>query len=231
MKDCILFSGHFRTFEKTKQNIKAFIEENNMDVYCHLWVVNKEEVDIIENELKPVKMSYGYTKEFENSFMHLQERINQKNPKPNNTDNLASQASNHFSRYQAYNLVNKNADYKNLVYCRYDMGFSQVFNYKNVDSIVTPMAESYNIISDIFSIMPFEYASAYFLYNNFEYLHSTTFEPKFLDYLRDTHKYPENDIQIHINNRFCPHMLLLRNLFLKNVPTSQPIDLPLYLQR
>jgi hypothetical protein len=107
MKDCILFSGHFRTFEKTKQNIKAFIEENNMDVYCHLWVVNKEEVDIIENELKPVKMSYGYTKEFENSFMHLQERINQKNPKPNNTDNLASQASNHFSRYQAYNLVNK----------------------------------------------------------------------------------------------------------------------------
>ena len=43
MKKCIVLSGQYRTFDKTKENIKKFIDANELDVYCHLWSMDPKE--------------------------------------------------------------------------------------------------------------------------------------------------------------------------------------------
>ena len=43
-------------------------------------------------------------------------------------------------------------------------------------------------------------------------------------------KYPEHDIITHKEQRYCPHMMLLRNLFLKGAPFDI-VNIPVYLQR
>jgi hypothetical protein len=228
MKDCIVLSGHFRTFEKTKENIKKFIEINELDVYCHLWVTDPKEIEIIQEELRPVEFIHNSTEDYEWSFKEMQNRIFENNPKPGTIDVPATQASNHFSRRQAYRLIDR--EYDNLVYCRYDLGFQQLFTYENLSSVITPLEQSYNIISDIFAMMPFEFAPYYFLFDNFELLHSLPFQQQFLNYLREDHKYPEHDILTHINQRYCPHMLLLRNLVLNDIKFDK-VNLPVFLQR
>jgi hypothetical protein len=87
-------------------------------------------------------------------------------------DKLAGNASMNFGRKRAFNLVDK--EYRNLVYCRYDITFNPIFKFDNVDVLVTPLEESYNLISDIFAIMPFGDAKHYFIYDEYERLHSTT---------------------------------------------------------
>jgi hypothetical protein len=42
--------------------------------------------------------------------------------------------------------------------------------------------------------------------------------------------YPENDIKIHVEQRYCPHMILLRNLSMNGVEFTIE-NLPVYLQR
>jgi hypothetical protein len=98
------------------------------------------------------------------------------------------------------------------------------------DVILTPLEESYNLISDIFAIIPTQYAKSYFLYDEYERLHSTQFEPEFVDWLRDIKKYGDDNINIHMFERYCPHMMLLRNLFTDKTPFVT-MDIPVRLKR
>lgn len=230
MKNCIVLSGQYRTFEKTKKNLKHFIDVNEMDVFCHLWSTNHEEyVDIVET-LKPKSIVVEDTSKYADEFRLIQERAFATNPKVTTViDDIAKNASMNYGRKIAFESIKD--EYETLAYCRYDIGFDYIFKYENVDRVLTPEVESYNLISDIFAIMPFTDAPKYFLYDNYEHLYSTRFETEFENWLRLIKQYPENDIKIHKEQRYCPHMALLRNLHNNNVKYNTTTKLPVFLQR
>lgn len=228
MKKCIVLSGQYRTFDKTRENIKKFIEMNDLDVYCHLWSTNAKEIDDIKYSLKPRAILCEAHEKYKVQFDEMESRIRASNPKNAPDDKIAGNASMNFSRKKAFDLIEEKYDL--LVYCRYDINFRYVFQFENVDKIYTPLKESYNLISDIFGIMPFDLAKNYFIYDQYERLHSTKFETVFEDYLRHKKVYGEENIRIHKYDRYCPHMMLLRNLIMSNTPFST-FDLPVSLQR
>jgi len=229
MKNCIVLSGQYRTFDKTWENIKTYIDANEMDVYCHLWSTDEQEIKNVQERLKPTKFLAEDFSQYENVFMDIERRAHAANPKPKTIDSISKNASMNYGRFKAFGLID-DIEYENLSYCRYDLVFDPPFKFQEVGFIVTPIEESYNLISDIFAVMPFKWANAYFLYNNYEHLHSTQFEPEFEDWLRNVKKYPEHDIITHKEQRYCPHMMLLRNLFLKGAPFDI-VNIPVYLQR
>lgn len=229
MKNCIVLSGQYRTFDQTWENIKRFIDLNSADVYCHLWSTDEKEITSLVDRLKPKKYLTQDFSEFVDLFEAIERNILQKNPKGPNQDKLAGNASMNYSRKAAFDLVPKE-EYDNVIYCRYDIGFQQVFTFDGVDRIVVPFEESYNLISDIFAIMPMSMANSYFLYNDYERLHSTPWEPEFLDWLRNVKQYPEQDVQTHIHTRYCPHLMLMRNIIM-NGHIFHITNLPVYLQR
>jgi hypothetical protein len=228
MKKCIILSGQYRTFEKTKENIKKFIDINDMDVYCHIWSMDAREIDDVKHTLVPRAILCEDFKKYEDQFNKIESRIRSTNPKNAPDDKVAGNASMNFSRKRAFDLIEEKYDI--LVYCRYDIAFKYPFQFENVDKIYTPLEESYNLISDIFAIMPFDYAKNYFIYDNYEKLHSTQFEKDFEDYLRYKKVYGEENIRIHKHERYCPHMMLLRNLVMTNTP-FETFNLPVGLQR
>ena len=230
MRSCIVFSGQYRTFDQTSDNICRFIDINNLDVYCHLWSTDQREIDTVTDRLTPKKILVQDNSLFVDEFEKIEQGILSKNPKGPNQDKLARNASMNYSRKKAYDLVPKD-EYDFLVYCRYDIGFHQLFMFgDDVDRIITPFEESYNLISDIMAVMPMSMADSYFLYDEYERLHSTPWEPEFLDWLRNVKKYPEQDIQTHIHTRYCPHLMLMRNIIM-NGNTFEILNLPIYLQR
>jgi hypothetical protein len=225
MKNCIVLSGHYRTFDTTWENIKSFIDLNQLDVYCHLWSVDDtEESDrqlqsIIDKlELKSNRILRESPDDYKQKFKDIENRVKQINPKPNLIiqDKIWSTASMHYSRKAAYDLVKEN--YDNLVYCRYDILFDKIFKFENVDCILTPEAECYNLMSDIFAIMPFNMAKNYFVFNEFERLLSTQFEPEFEEWLNVVHKYGEHNIRIHKYHSYNTHMMLLRHFIMSKTP-------------
>jgi hypothetical protein len=233
MKNCIVLSGQYRTFDKTWPQIKEFMDTNNMDAYCHLWGVADEEENSrqfhqVKDRLKPQRIHQEpYSDKLETRFRDMETRIRVTNPKGPNNDKLAANASMNYSRKFAFDLINK--EYENVVYCRYDIGFRDIFRFDNIVSIVTPHEEAYNLISDIFAIMPIEFAKPYFLFDRYEELNSTPYDEKFIEYLR-FRKYPEHDIKTHVDNRYCPHMLLMRSLLEGEAPWCAE-HIPVYLQR
>lgn len=230
MRSCIVFSGQYRTFDQTSEKIRRFIDINNLDVYCHLWSTDQREIDNVTDRLTPKKILSEDNSLFVGEFDRIERDILSKNPKGPNQDKLAGNASMNYSRKKAYDLVPKD-EYDFLVYCRYDIGFNQLFMFgDDVDRIITPFEESYNLISDIMAVMPMSMADSYFLYDEYERLHSTPWEPEFLDWLRNVKKYPEQDIQTHIHTRYCPHLMLMRNIIM-NGNTFEILNLPIYLQR
>jgi hypothetical protein len=229
MKNCIIFSGHFRSLKYTIENIKEFIRLNGLDVYCFLWTTDPEEKKFVIDNLKPVNYRFEDQSKYENFFDQMEVRIRQINSKPADIDKVSGNASMHFARKQAYSLVRKN--YDNIFYCRYDIDIFEQFILKDkVDFLITPFEQSYNLISDIFAIIPRKYADHYFLYDECERLLSTNFEPKFEEWLRSIKKYGEENIRIHKYDRYCPHMMLLRNLWNNNVPFTIE-NLPLRIKR
>lgn len=217
MKNCIVFSGQFRTLKQTIHNIKEFIRINNLDVYCFLWTSDEEEKKFVIENLQPINFRFDDYSNYENIFDEIEKRVRSNNPKSAPNDKVSANASMNFARKQAYSLIEK--EYDNIFYCRYDIDIYEQFSLKeNVDFIITPSEESYNLISDIFAIIPKKYANHYFLYDEYEKLHSTQFEFSFEDWLRNIKKYGEENIRIHKNERYCPHMMLLRNLFNNNIP-------------
>ncbi len=230
MRRCIVLSGQYRTFDQTWKNIRNFIDLNGLDVYCHLWSTSEEEKNNVIDRLEPKKILVEDNSLYTETFNTIEKNILQNNPKGVNQDRLSGNASMNYSRRAAYDLIDKD-EYDYLVYCRYDIGFRSIFKFENnIESIITPLEESYNLISDIFAIMPMKMADSYFLYEEYERLQSTKWEPEFLNWLRNIKKYPERDIQTHIHTRYCPHMLLMRNILMSG-NSFATADIPIYLQR
>ena len=150
-------------------------------------------------------------------FESIESSIRFSNPKNSKTDILSNHASMNFGRKQAFNLVEE--EYDNFIYCRYDIDIFKVFKIEWIsDYIFAPFAESYDLISDIFCISPFKYAQYYFLFDVFQKLHSTDFESDFLYCLNNIKLYGTENIRSHRKERYCPHMLLLRNIFNNRIP-------------
>ncbi len=169
MKNCIVLSGQYRTFDQTWENIKRFIDLNQLDVYCHLWSDSQDEFNNVIERLNPVRIKLENYEVHKEEFEMMERRIRTMNPKNPNQDKIAGNASMNYSRKKAFDLIDD--EYDTLVYCRYDIKFGQLFDFKDVDMLITPFEESYNLISDIFAIMPFSYAKHYFLYDVYERLH------------------------------------------------------------
>lgn len=229
MKNCIVLSGQYRTFDSTWENIKNFIDINEADVYCHLWSTDSEEEKNVVERLKPKKYLVEDYNDYNGTFSTIEQNILRNNPKGPNQDKLSGNASMNYGRKKAFDLVPKN-EYDRLVYCRYDIGFHDLFKFNDVKNIVVPVEESYNLISDIFAIMPMRMAKSYFLYDDYERLHSTSWEPEFLNWLRSIKRYPEHDIQTHIHTRYCPHLMLMRNIVMSG-HIFTITNLPVYIQR
>jgi hypothetical protein len=229
MKNCIVLSGQFRTFDKTVGSIKQFIQMNDLDVYCHLWSKEQNEIDFVIDNLNPKEIVYEDYEKHSNTFTSIEERILKNNPKGPNQDKLAANASMNYGRKVAYSLVPKE-EYETIIYCRYDNRLGNMLLHKAPDFIITPLEESYNLISDIFAVMPRNMADSYFLFDEYERLHSTPWEPEFLEWLRNVKGYPEQDIQTHIHTRYCPHLMLMRNIIMSG-NNFQIVNLPVVLQR
>jgi len=219
MKKCIILSGQYRTFKETKQTIKAFVELNDLDVYCHLWSTNPDEIFDIEDTLQPKKMLAEDFSYYEEYFKSIESSIRFSNPKPSDMDVLSNHASMNYGRKKAFELIEEEYDY--FVYCRYDLDIYNIFSIESVSNCVfVPYEESYNLISDIFCIAPFKYAKHYFLFDRFQKLHSTDFESGFIEFLDRIKQYGAENIRIHREERYCPHMILLRNLYNNGIPYS-----------
>ncbi len=217
MNNCLVISGQFRTFRDISAKLKQFIEVNKLDVYAFLWSNDPEEKRFVLDELKPVNYQFEKYSAHQEIFEEMEKRIRVTNPKNAPNDKVAANASMNFARKQAYNLIRQ--PYDNIFYTRYDIDIIPNWTLaKQPESIITPIEESYNLISDIFAIIPTQYAKHYFLYDEYERLHSTQFEPEFEAWLRDIKKYGEENIRIHKYERYCPHMMLLRNLYMNKVP-------------
>ena len=215
----MVISGQFRTFRDTVRKMKQFIDINKLDVYAFLWSDDPEEKKFVLDELKPVEYKFEKYSAHQDIFGEMESRIRATNPKNAPNDKVAANASMNYGRKQAYNLVKK--PYDNIFYCRYDIDIIPNWTImQQPDSILTPTEESYNLISDIFAIIPTQYAFHYFLYDEYERLHSTQFEPEFEDWLRNVKQYGEENIRIHKYERYCPHMMLLRNLWINKVPVK-----------
>ena len=222
MKNCIVLSGEYRTFDQTWEGIKQFIDLNNLDVYCHIWSTDPQEIENVKTRLKPKAILSNDPNNYINQFNEMEQRIRLAHTKGPNQDKLAGNASMNYSRKKAFELIED--EYDMLVYCRYDIKFNNMFQFTKLDILLTPLEESYNLISDIFAIMPFEYAKHYFIYDEYERLHSTQFEPEFEHFMRDIREYGDNNMRIHMYERYCPHMMLLRNIYMngvKQVTTNQ----------
>ena len=222
MKNCIVLSGEYRTFDQTWEGIKQFIDLNNLDVYCHIWSTDPQEIENVKTRLKPKAILSNDPNNYVNQFNEIEQRIRLTHTKGPNQDKLAGNASMNYSRKKAFELIED--EYDMLVYCRYDIKFNNMFQFTKLDILLTPLEESYNLISDIFAIMPFEYAKHYFIYDEYERLHSTQFEPEFEHFMRDIREYGDNNMRIHMYERYCPHMMLLRNIYMngvKQVTTNQ----------
>ena len=226
MKNCLVLSGQFRSFDRTFGSIKQFIDNNQLDVYGHMWSTDQNEIDFVTDKLKTKNIVFQNTDLYADTFSAIEERILKNNPKAPNQDKLAGNASMNFARKSAYSLVPKDT-YDVIIYCRFDNLVGNMMLTGVPDVIVTPEQESYNLISDIFAIIPSRMADSYFLYDDYERLHSTPWEPAFLEWLRYLKKYPEQDIQTHIHTRYCPHLMLMRNIIMnghnyviENLPVS-----------
>jgi hypothetical protein len=229
MKSCIVISGQYRTFDQTWQGIKEFIDLNELDVYCHIWSDDTQEIENVKARLKPKAILSHNQKDYEDEFLAIEQRIRTVNPKGPNTDRLYGAASMHFGRKKAFDLVQD--EYDMLVYCRYDIRFEKMFQFTKLDIMLTPLEESYNLISDIFAVMPFQHAKHFFIYDEYERLYSTQFEPKFEHYMRDVRQYGDENMRIHMHERYCPHMALLRNLYMNGVKQVNTNQLTVSLQR
>lgn len=229
MKKCIVLSGEYRTFDKTYEGIKNFIQSNDLDVYCSLWFENQEQVEKIQSELNPKNLLILHYDQFRDSFHNIERNIRKNNPKEPNQDKLSGNASMYFCRQTAFDLVPK-GEYDILVYCRYDIDIKQNILIQNVDTIVTPLEESYDMISDIFAIMPMSMADSYFLFDDYERLHSTPIEPEIVDWMKNVNKNPEYAINQTVKMRYCPHLLLARSILLNGHKFSK-MDLPVSILR
>jgi hypothetical protein len=140
----------------------------------------------------------------------------------------------HFARRKAYELIEK--EYDNIVYSRFDTRLTTfkikplIAQYK--DAVITPTNEQYGMVSDIFAIIPWQHREGYFFYNRAEDILNRRFNKETKEWLTEKFFWPtgQRDIVLHDENRYCPHLLCMRNYFESNTPYLV-IDLPVYIKR
>jgi hypothetical protein len=215
MKKALAISGQYRTFGKTKNSIKQLIDANDLDVFFHLWSSDKSQEKEIVDFLNPKGYMVEDPGKYDQHFAEIENRIRTARNKGYGIDNLKKQISMNYSRYSVHNLIKE--DYDVIIYTRFDVQVNHTFILNTVPtSIITPAAEAWGSISDIFAIIPHHLTQYYFLYPVLEKLHSTSFEKDFKQYIFE--KYSQETLEIHDNQRYCPHVILLRNLFINKVP-------------
>ena len=139
----MVLSGQYRTFDKTKENIKKFIDANELDVYCHLWSLDQKEIDEVKYTLSPRAILCEDWEKYKETFEDIENRAKSANPKLPNTDKIAANASMNFGRKRAFELIQEKYDV--LIYCRYDIAFQYVFQFEKIDVVYTPLEQSYKI--------------------------------------------------------------------------------------
>lgn len=212
MKNCIVLSGEYRTFDVTWEQIKKLIDINELDVYCFLKSDNEEEINNVIQRLNPKKIVTGTLQEHEEEWIRIENSIRTKLPKGNPMDRIYNSIlPMHYGRKLAFDLIDE--EYDTLVFCRYDTMINTLFKFESIDKIVTPVEQAYGIISDILVLMPFKDAKNFFLYDNIESLLATIFEPEFEQHLKTRINYADWEVNIHKHERYCPHIMMLRNLY------------------
>jgi hypothetical protein len=229
-------AGHVRTFKSIAEELTHFIRFNELDVYLYIWDEgNQDEIDFVVKTLKPIKWKAEKNEIYLPEFLEAEQRIVTKNPKELITpDKNFATLSMHFARRKAFELIEK--EYDNVVFSRFDTHMN-AFRVRAIvsefpDAVVTPTNEQYGMVSDIFAIVPWKYADNYFFYPRAEDILSRRFNKKMKEWL-SVKFYWENaqrDIRLHDENRYCPHMLCMRNFFETNTPYTV-VDLPVFLRR
>jgi hypothetical protein len=229
-------AGHVRTFKNIAEELTHFIRFNELDVYLYIWDEgNQDEIDFVVKTLKPIKWKAEKNEIYLPEFLEAEQRIVTKNPKELITpDKNFATLSMHFARRKAFELIEK--EYDNVVFSRFDTHMN-AFRVRAIvsefpNAVVTPTNEQYGMVSDIFAIVPWKYADNYFFYPRAEDILSRRFNKKMKEWL-SVKFYWENaqrDIRLHDENRYCPHMLCMRNFFETNTPYTV-VDLPVFLRR
>ena len=229
-------AGHVRTFKSIAEELTHFIRFNELDVYLYIWDEgNQDEIDYVVKTLKPVKWKAEKNELYLPEFLEAEQRIATKNPKELITpDKNFATLSMHFARRKAFELIEK--EYDNVVFSRFDTHMT-AFRVRAMvsefpDAVLTPTNEQYGMVSDIFAIVPWKYADSYFFYPRAEDILSRRFNKKMKEWLSVKFFWEngQRDIRLHDENRYCPHMLCMRNFFETNTPYNV-VDLPVFLRR
>jgi hypothetical protein len=236
MANALVMSGHLRTFKDIAEEVKHFVSLNELDVYLYIWDEgNQNDIDYVVKTLQPIKWLAEKNELYAQEFFDAEDRIAKKNPKELITpDRNHVTLSMHFARRKAYELIEK--EYDNIVYSRFDTRLTTfkvrplIAQYK--DAVITPTNEQYGMVSDIFAIIPWQYREGYFFYNRAEDILNRRFNKKTKEWLTEKFFWPtgQRDIVLHDENRYCPHLLCMRNYFESNTPYLV-IDLPVYIKR
>lgn len=236
MANALVISGHLRTFKNIVDDLVNFINTNSLDVYMYIWSEkNQDEIQSAVDRLNPVKWKAEPNEIYAKGFFDAEARIEQINPKQLITpDRNHVTLSMHFARRQAFNLIEK--EYDNVVFTRFDTSLfpfqiTEVIE-KHPDVVITPTNEQYGMVSDIFAIIPWQYADSYFFFDRAEDILSRKFSDEYKVWLREKFWWEngERDMRLHDENRYCPHQLCMRNYFESNTPYIV-MDLPVYIKR
>lgn len=229
-------AGHVRTFKSIAEDLTHFIRFNELDVYLYIWDEgNQDEIDYVIKTLKPVKWKAEKNELYLPEFLEAEQRIAKKNPKELITpDKNFATLSMHFARRKAFELIEK--EYDNVVFSRFDTHMN-AFRVRAIvsefpDAVITPTNEQYGMVSDIFAIIPWQHREGYFFYNRAEDILNRRFDRNTKEWLTEKFFWPtgQRDIVLHDENRYCPHLLCMRNYFESNTPYLV-IDLPVYIKR
>lgn len=235
--NALVIAGHIRTFREISDELVAFKEANDLDCYVFMWDENNdEEINNVVNTLKPVMWLARKNELVMQEFLEAENRILEKNPKNLITpDKVFAMLSMHYARRQAFEMINR--EYDTVVFTRFDTHIFP-FDVKSIannrsDEVITPSNEQYGMVSDIFAIVPWKYADNYFFYHRAEDILSRRFDDDLKKWLLEEKFLWENkerDVRLHDENRYCPHMLCMRNFYETKTPYSV-IDLPVYIKR
>ncbi len=236
MANALVISGHLRTFKNIAEELKHFVSLNELDVYMYVWDEgNQDDINYAVEMLSPTKWLAEKNEIYAQDFLDAENRITEKNPKQLITpDRNHVTLSMHFARRKAFKLIEK--EYDNVIFTRFDTHLypfkvrSLVESYPDV--VITPTNEQYGMVSDIFAVIPWKYADSYFFYPRAEKILLTRFSKKYKEWLSEKFWWEngQRDIKLHDENRYCPHMLCMRNYFETNTPYIV-VDLPVMIKR
>lgn len=235
--NALVIAGHIRTFREISDELFAFKDANELDTYVFMWDEgNDEEIENVVKTLNPTMWVARKNELVLQNFLDAEKRIHEKNPKQLiNPDKVFATLSMHYARRQAFELMNR--EYDNIIFTRFD---THIFPFSldntisnHPDTVITPTNEQYGMVSDIFAIVPWKYADNYFFYNRAENILSRRFDDGLKKWLLEEKFWWENkerDVKLHDENRYCPHLLCMRNFYETNTPYTV-IDLPVYIKR